>query len=111
MDLEIHDVPTELRPQFTQRLKTYKKELDRLRKEFVRQRMLPHDLSFDSSPPVLINVISLIIFCGIQRQSQVAVGDDGMRGELFRREELHTSEDQVSHTLRQYPLILSLHVY
>ena len=63
MDLEIHDVPTELRPQFTQRLKTYKKELDRLRKEFVRQRMLPHDLSFDSSPPVLINVISLIIFC------------------------------------------------
>ena len=43
MDLEIHDVPTELRPQFTQRMKTYKKELDRLRKDFVRHRILNHN--------------------------------------------------------------------
>ena len=31
-----------------------------------------------------------------QRQAQVAIGNDGMRSELFRREELHTSEDQVT---------------
>ena len=35
MDLEIHDVPNELRPQFRQRLTSYKHELERLKKEFV----------------------------------------------------------------------------
>ena len=35
MDLEIHDVPIDLRPQFKQRLTSYKHELERLKKEFV----------------------------------------------------------------------------
>lgn len=36
MDLELRDVPAELRPQLKQRLDKYRGELKRLRKEFVR---------------------------------------------------------------------------
>ncbi len=35
MDLEIHDVSTDLRPSVKQRLVNYKRELNRLRKDFV----------------------------------------------------------------------------
>lgn len=35
MDLELRDVPAELRPQLKQRLDKYRGELKRLRKEFV----------------------------------------------------------------------------
>jgi vesicle transport through interaction with t-SNAREs protein 1 len=65
MDLEIHDIPSDVRPQYKQRLTSYKHELERLKKDF--------------------------------KQAQVAIGDETMmRGELFKRDELHTSEDQVS---------------
>jgi vesicle transport through interaction with t-SNAREs protein 1 len=63
MDLEIHDIPSDVRPQYKQRLTSYKHELERLKKDF--------------------------------KQAQVAIGDETMmRGELFKRDELHTSEDQ-----------------
>ena len=35
MDLEINNVPQGLRPEYRQRLTSYKHELERLRKEFV----------------------------------------------------------------------------
>ena len=35
MDLEIHDVPSDSRPQYIKRLVSYKHELERLKKEFV----------------------------------------------------------------------------
>lgn len=35
MDVEIHDMPQAVRPQMKQRVESYRKELNRLKKEFV----------------------------------------------------------------------------
>ena len=64
MDLEIHDVAAEVRPQCTQRLRTYKKELDRLKKEFVRMLTATNNRERKSSPSLspslpLIPLLSL----------------------------------------------------
>lgn len=45
MDVEIHDMPQAVRPQMKQRVESYRKELNRLKKEFVSNLSCLYELS------------------------------------------------------------------
>ena len=66
---------------------------------FPSEQLPSHSIITDSHLRLTLNTQKIIRLITL-----IKTGGEG-------REELHTSEDQVSHTLRQYPLILSLHVY